>query len=98
VLPDGANLWASVEDRIIYVLSHPNGWEGLPQSSMRQAAVEAGLVTDTDAQDRIHFVTEGEASLHFCVNNGLKISVCTSWYAMPEWLLIDGCYYRKMKE
>ncbi|KAF9068282.1 hypothetical protein BDP27DRAFT_1224550 [Rhodocollybia butyracea] len=73
VLPDGAKLWVSVENRIIFVLSHPNGWEGSLHSSMRQAAVEAGLVTNADDQDRIHFVTEGKASLHFCVNNGLEI-------------------------
>ncbi|KAF9068279.1 hypothetical protein BDP27DRAFT_1224514 [Rhodocollybia butyracea] len=70
----GPNLWASVQNRIIYVLSHPNDWEGLQQSYMRQAAVLAGLVSDTvNDEDRIRFVTEGEASLHFCVNNGLTI-------------------------
>ena len=38
---------------------------------MRQAAVEAGLVPDTPAgRDRVSFVTEGEASLHFAVENG----------------------------
>ncbi|KAJ4478149.1 hypothetical protein J3R30DRAFT_3290719 [Lentinula aciculospora] len=68
LLPDGKSFWESVEDRI--VLSHPNGWEGPQQDSMRQAAVLAGLVTEKE--DRIHFVTEGEASLHFCIDNGLK--------------------------
>ena len=56
----------------MFVLSHPNGWEGLQQSKMRQAAVTAGLVPDTrDGHSRIRFVTEGEASLNFCINNGL---------------------------
>lgn len=27
--PNGNSLWASVEDQIEVVLSHPNGWEGL---------------------------------------------------------------------
>ena len=32
----------------------------------------AGLVPNTDAgQERIHFVTEGEASIHYCIQNGL---------------------------
>ncbi|KAI0708754.1 hypothetical protein C8T65DRAFT_740136 [Cerioporus squamosus] len=59
-------------DQIDFVLSHPNGWEGLQQGKMRQAAVLAGLVPDNAAgHARIHFVTEGEASLHFCVQSGL---------------------------
>ncbi|KAE9397395.1 hypothetical protein BT96DRAFT_921574 [Gymnopus androsaceus JB14] len=32
-----------------------------------------------DDQDRIHFVTEGEASLHFCVNTGLTIRESSLW-------------------
>ena len=55
-----------------FVLSHPNGWGGRQQSKMRRAAISAGLVPDTAAgAARIHFVTEGEASLHFCIASGL---------------------------
>ncbi|KAI0367126.1 hypothetical protein BV20DRAFT_1055106 [Pilatotrama ljubarskyi] len=69
---NGESLWASVKDRIQFVLSHPNGWEGLQQGKMRQAAVMAGLVPDTpEGHARVHFVTEGEASLHFCIRSGL---------------------------
>ncbi|KAF9068288.1 hypothetical protein BDP27DRAFT_1421991 [Rhodocollybia butyracea] len=53
VLPDGVSFWASVQNRIIFVLSHPNGWEGLQQNYMRQAAVLAGLVSNNISdQDR----------------------------------------------
>ena len=39
---------------------------------MRLAAVLAGLVPDTaSGHSRLSFVTEGEASLHFSVHNGL---------------------------
>ena len=39
---------------------------------MREAAVQAGLVPDSMAgRARVHFVTEGEASLHFCIQSGL---------------------------
>ncbi len=76
----GESLWNSLSDQIDFVLSHPNGWEGLQQGKMRQAAVLAGLVPDNAAgHARIHFVTEGEASLHFCVQSGLtseSIEVC----------------------
>ncbi|CDO71998.1 hypothetical protein BN946_scf184943.g33 [Trametes cinnabarina] len=75
---NGESLWSSLQDRIEFVLSHPNGWEGLQQGKMRQAAVMAGLVPDTfDGHERIHFVTEGEASLQFCLRSGLATDVIT---------------------
>jgi hypothetical protein len=77
----GSELWNSVENRIEFILSHPNGWEGAQQGQMRQAAVLAGLIPNNpDGQARLQLVTEGEASLHFCVNNGLAtdaMKVCT---------------------
>jgi hypothetical protein len=70
--PSGARLWSSVEDNIEVILSHPNGWEGQQQSDMRRAAIIAGLVPDTTlGHQQVHFVTEGEASLHYCINSGL---------------------------
>ena len=70
--PNGANLWSSLEDHIDFVLSHPNGWEGAQQSRMRTAAVQAGLISDDEnGHSRLSFVTEGEASLHFCLQSGL---------------------------
>ncbi|KAI4518304.1 hypothetical protein K525DRAFT_208879 [Schizophyllum commune Loenen D] len=70
--PGGANLWSSVGQNIDFVLTHPNGWEGRQQSLMRLAAVQAKLIPDTDAgKARVTFVSEGEASLHFCLNKGL---------------------------
>lgn len=78
----GESIWNSLKDQIDFVLAHPNGWEGLQQSKMREAAILAGLVPDTVAgRARIHFVTEGEASLHYCVQSGLtsetiEVRVC----------------------
>lgn len=70
--PNGALLWDSVEGQIDFVLSHPNGWEGTQQNEMRKAAIQAGLVPDTaPGHARLSFVTEGEASLHYAVQNGL---------------------------
>ena len=71
-IANGADLWATVHDQIDFVLSHPNGWEGTQQSEMRRAAVLAELIPDTTAgHARLSFVTEGEASLHFSIQNGL---------------------------
>ena len=69
---NGESLWQSVGSRIDFILGHPNGWEGLQQSRMREAAIIGGLIDNTSANySRIHFVTEGEASLHYCLDGGL---------------------------
>lgn len=77
---NGHAMWRAVEHDVQFVLSHPNGWEGAQQTKMRRAAVIGGLIPDTDeGKARIRFVTEGEASLHACVLNGLAddvLSVC----------------------
>jgi hypothetical protein len=73
---NGADLWRSVKNEIHFVLSHPNGWEGRQQAKMRKASVLAKLIPDTTAgHDRLSFVTEGEASLHYAVYNGLPTGV-----------------------
>lgn len=77
---DGASLLAS--GKFEYILTHPNAWEGAQQTLMRKAAVQAGLIADNPKdQARISFVTEGEASLNFCIDNGLaneslRVRVC----------------------
>ena len=69
---NGHELWQSVENDIDYVISHPNGWEGYQQSQMRDAAILAGLIEDTDkGRKKVTFLTEGEASLHYAIRNGL---------------------------
>lgn len=74
--PNGSSIWDSVVDHIEFVLAHPNGWEGLQQGKMRQAAVLAGLVPDSaSGHSRVHFVTEAEASLHYCIDRGLVSNV-----------------------
>lgn len=69
---NGADMLRSVEHTTEFVLSHPNGWEGPQQTQIRNAAIMAGLVPDTpEGQSRIYLVTEGEASLHYCLGSGL---------------------------
>ena len=69
---NGRELWNNHTDDIHFVLSHPNGWEGTEQSQMRKAAVKADLIpNDQSGHSRVSFVTEGEASLHFAIENGV---------------------------
>jgi len=85
--PNGHTLWISAKDDIYFVLSHPNGWEGKEQSRMRKAAVKAGLVPDdSSGHSRISFVTEGEASLHFAIENCVLSQIIEVWICCPEFL------------
>lgn len=72
----GDSMWKSMENKIQFVLTHPNGWEGLQQQQIRLAAKIAGLVPEGDEHvGRIHLLTEGEASLHFCANVLASVSL-----------------------
>lgn len=77
------SLWEEVKDSIQFVLTHPNGWEDRQQDQMRHAAIEAKLVPDiSSSYKRIHFVTEGEAGLHYCLQResiGDKVEVRLQW-------------------
>ena len=65
----GKELWESLGSNIDLVLSHPNGWEGREQGFLRKSVVQAGVFTEEEALSHVSFVTEGEATLGFCVTN-----------------------------
>ncbi|KAI0785955.1 hypothetical protein C8Q75DRAFT_794294 [Abortiporus biennis] len=65
--PNGENFWDSLRDSTEIILTHPNGWEGLQQDKMRGAALSISDITLGHA--RVSFVTEGEASLHYCLQS-----------------------------
>ena len=87
---NGPDLWESIEDNIHYVLSHPNGWEATEQNQMRRAAVLAGLIPDTPSgHSRMDFVTEGEASLHFVIQDGVLADAMQVFpFSLPSYILI----------
>jgi len=80
--PNAESRWNSVSHKIELVLTHPNGWGGPQQNQLRTAAVQAGIVPDTqEGLSRVHFVTEGEASFNFCVTHtrageDMKVWLC----------------------
>ena len=69
---------------------------------MRKAAIIAGLIPDTAAgNERLLFVTEGEASLHFCIQNGLPSGAVKVFAALSLGLcrlIADISFYRRVKE
>ncbi|KAG8687807.1 hypothetical protein FRC09_013269, partial [Ceratobasidium sp. 395] len=82
---DGKMLWESYQHKTEIVIAHPNGWGIREQTFLRTAAVDAGITTNSLSRSRIKFVTEAEASVHFCIYHtnlgnrlqaGTKFAVC----------------------
>ena len=70
------NSWPTLKATAVFVIGHPNGWEGAQQASIRKAAIAAGLVRDSrECYSRVKLVTEGEASVHYCFQAGVMKSV-----------------------
>ncbi|KAG8755538.1 hypothetical protein FRC14_003961 [Serendipita sp. 396] len=64
--PNGLAIWDRLSSNIVVVLTIPNGWDTRQQEFLKEAAQEAGIVqSEEDADLRIEFVTEGEASVHY---------------------------------
>ncbi|KAN0094954.1 hypothetical protein V8E55_003241 [Tylopilus felleus] len=83
--------WSSVEGSIEFIFTHPNGWEGVQQQLYRLAVERAGLVPSTpEGRSRVHMLTEGEASLHFCVANLLNADITTTDLDARGVVIIDA--------
>ncbi|PVF93781.1 hypothetical protein CPB86DRAFT_818517 [Serendipita vermifera] len=67
--PNGANIWQRLARKMIFVFCTPNGWDAIQQGFLRSAAVQAALVMEQDADGRIDFITEGEASVHYALQH-----------------------------
>jgi hypothetical protein len=88
------NLWGSIENSIEFVLTHPNGWEGQQQQQIRRAVELAGLISTNEGQSHVHLLTEGEASLHFCVTNEVTSDVFSPPTAMSDSLVEEATEVR----
>ncbi|CEL60592.1 hypothetical protein RSOLAG1IB_03830 [Rhizoctonia solani AG-1 IB] len=68
---DGKNIWEKYMPTMEVILAHPNGWHTREQFFLRNAAVECGVFNTPEATiaDRIRFVTEAEASVHYCIHH-----------------------------
>lgn len=75
---NGSLIWDSIKGDTDFILTHPNDLGGSQQSVLKRAAAKAGLVPMSPAGfARIQCVTEGEASLHYCISSGLIADAIT---------------------
>lgn len=67
-LQGGGQIWHKLasQNSIDFILAHPSGWGLEQQSMLRRAAVKAGLVPSQHiAAERVQFIGEAEASVHY---------------------------------
>lgn len=82
---DGKQIWARYQPKMEVVIAHPNGWGIREQTFLRGAAIDAGFSDVASASTKIRFVTEAEASVHFCIyhtNLGERLKVYREVYAV----------------
>ncbi|KAH7334181.1 hypothetical protein B0J17DRAFT_578203 [Rhizoctonia solani] len=60
-------VWESCHRDMTITPIHPNGWGFKEQSILRQAVIDAGYVSSVQANSNVVFVSEAEASTHFCL-------------------------------
>jgi hypothetical protein len=69
---------------------------------MRRAAVLAGLIDDTKkGHERVSFVTEGEASLHYAIENGVladAVKVLVVFLSSSLCKYIEALFLQRAKE
>ncbi|PVF96871.1 hypothetical protein CPB86DRAFT_476431 [Serendipita vermifera] len=65
--PNGKGIWNRLENGILIVFCIPNGWGIYQQNIIRDAAIRAGIVNAENSVQRIKFVTESEASVHYAI-------------------------------
>ncbi|CAE7069063.1 unnamed protein product [Rhizoctonia solani] len=73
----GKQIWEKYKSTMEVVIAHPNGWDTPEQDFLRKAAIDSGFV---GSGTQVQFVTEAEASVHYCIhhsNLGSKLKVGT---------------------
>ncbi|KAG8807374.1 hypothetical protein FRC17_004491 [Serendipita sp. 399] len=65
--PNGLQIWNRLESRIPIIFCIPNGWDMSQNALLTDASIKSGIVTTANAEDRLWFITEGEASVHYAL-------------------------------
>ncbi|KAF8603212.1 hypothetical protein BDV93DRAFT_544894 [Ceratobasidium sp. AG-I] len=62
---EGHSIWQEYSPNMLVVLTHPNGWTIREQHFLRQSL--RNVQSNYSSSCRVWFVTEAEASVHFCM-------------------------------
>ncbi|EJD54456.1 hypothetical protein AURDEDRAFT_156236 [Auricularia subglabra TFB-10046 SS5] len=66
---DGESIFTRLSKDYTVVCATPNGWDIVQQGFLRDAFVRAGVLPADHARDRLQFVSEAEASVHFALEH-----------------------------
>ena len=66
---DGETIFTRLKDSFTIVAATPNGWDIVQQTFLRDAFVRAGVLPANHNPNRLQFVTEAEASVHFALEH-----------------------------
>lgn len=81
----GTKVWQDYYHNMEVVIGYPSGYGTRELEFLRSAVVDAGFTTSDKARSHVHFVTEAEASVYFCLhytdlrnrlNVGTNFAVC----------------------
>ncbi|KAG8807085.1 hypothetical protein FRC17_004661, partial [Serendipita sp. 399] len=72
--PTGQQIWSRLENRMPIIFCVPNGWDIRQHAVITDAAKRSGIVTEHDAEDRLWFLTEGEASVHYALAHSKTVT------------------------
>ncbi|CAE6461834.1 unnamed protein product [Rhizoctonia solani] len=67
IIAHGDRLWPRYRSTMEFFIAHPNAWSTREQAFLRKVATQAGLVNAINASKNVRFVTEAEASIHYCL-------------------------------
>ncbi|PVF96864.1 hypothetical protein CPB86DRAFT_475981 [Serendipita vermifera] len=65
--PNGQNVWNRLKQRTVLIFCTPNGWDVSHQVFLRHATARAGVMAEKATEERVEFIAEGEASVHYVV-------------------------------
>jgi len=78
------SLCQRLKNNTVVILAIPNGWEDSQQAFLREAVVAAGILPFNHARERLQFVSESEASVHFAIT----YADITSWLRVGTTLAV----------
>jgi hypothetical protein len=78
---EGDAVWNNHINSADIIIAHPNGWGIHEQDFLRKAAISAGCPDPMKTTAHIRFVTEAEASVHFCM---LKPGIGSDWLKVRD--------------
>ncbi|KZV96876.1 hypothetical protein EXIGLDRAFT_400207 [Exidia glandulosa HHB12029] len=84
---DGERLWQRLGTSFELVLTVPNAWSSAEQAFLREAVILANVLPEDFPDNRLAFVSEAEASVHFAL---VKTNIASRLEADTVFAVIDA--------